>query len=167
MKISIIIVSTLLVLGVFIPFFLFIYNGTKNSSNIKKQFVSHIKNNDLGYLHQEIWHHYFIGLCNDKKRLTYMNGYAQNFVSIHVLLSEVKSCNIIKNIKRDKNKTLHLEGLSLEFVFKSEEKQPVMIAFFNSDDDFIEDYELARIEKWHKIIKDHLSNNKHVHKKAS
>lgn len=165
MKISIIIVSTLLVLSVFIPFFLFILNGTKHSSNIKKQFESIIKNNGLSYLHQEIWHSYFIGLCVEKKTITYIHGNTQHLMPVVILLSDVKSCNIIKTLKKDKNKIMRLESLSLEFKFDKQEN--LLIGFFNSDEDLIEDYELDRIEKWHKIIKEHSLYETIMPKKAS
>ena len=39
-------------------------------------------------------------------------------------------------------------------IFKLPTNKNMSIPFFNIDDDLIEDFEIQRIEKWHKLISD-------------
>tara|TARA_R110002049_G_scaffold285400_1_gene466282 strand:- start:28285 stop:28785 length:501 start_codon:yes stop_codon:yes gene_type:complete len=153
MKTSLIIISALLILSVFLPVFLFIYNGRKNTANIKKQINALIKNNGITYASKEIWRKNFIGISNDHKTLTYIHfKFDKPFIGT-VSLADVKKCHVIKNLEGAKNKATHLKSLGLEFVYKSSAKPNETINFFNIDDDLTEDLELQRIEKWHALVK--------------
>ena len=152
MKISLIIISTLLVLSVFLPFLLFVLNGTKNTSNTKKQINSLIKDNGIIYSLKDIWRKNFMGLSADNKTLTFIH-FNLNEPSITTInLTDVNQCLIIKNHGKDRDKVIRLKNLSLEFIFKSSAKSNLIINFFNIDDDLTEDLELQRIEKWQKTI---------------
>ncbi len=153
MKISLIFISTLLTLSVFFPLFLFIYNGFKNSSNIKHKIEALLKNNGIVYGLKEVWHHNFIALSTDKTQITFVHYNSENPIINTIVLAEIKQCNILKNQTRQKDKVISLKNLDLEFVFKSSDKPNLIINFFNLDDDLSEDYEIKRIEKWHQIIK--------------
>ena len=153
MKISIILISTLLTLFVFFPLFLFIYNGIKNSSNIKHRIESLIKNNNIIYAAKEIWHHNFIGISNDKTKLTYIHFNDDKPKISTIDLTEIKECNILKTHVKGKEKLISLQSLNLEFIYKTSNKPNEIINFFNLDEDLGEDYELQRAEKWQRIIK--------------
>ncbi|WP_308991593.1 hypothetical protein QLS71_006135 [Mariniflexile litorale] len=158
MKISLIFISTLLVLSVFLPFFLFIYNGTKNTVSIKKQANALVKNNGLLYSLKEVWRKNFIGISTKNNTLTYIKFNSdKSHVINDVNLNEVKQCNILKNYNNGSNKSLFLKSLDLEFVYKSSAKPNLILNFFNIDDDLSEDFELQRIEKWHTLIKSAIS----------
>lgn len=154
MKISLILISTLLVLSVFVPLFLFMYNGTKNSLSIKKQANTLTKNNGLVYNAKEVWRKNFIAISNDNKILTSItfNSDKSNTIS-DINLNDIKACNIIKNHSHGANKSLSLKTLSLELVSKIASKPNTIIPFFNIDDDLSEDFELQRIEKWQTLVK--------------
>jgi hypothetical protein len=166
MKTSLIIVSTLLTLSVFIPFFYFIYNGLKNTNNTSKKAAILLTNNGITYSVKDIWHNYYIGLSDDKKTLTYMNVSTQNPININILLSEIKQCNIIRNNTKGKDNVISLHSLHLEFQYKSTNKPNLIVSFYNTDDDLLEDFEMQRIEKWQEIIKKALPE-KTINKLAS
>lgn len=158
MKISLMIISTLLVLSVFLPFILFIYNGTKNTISIKKQANALIKNNGIVYGDKDVWRKNFIGISNDNKVVTSIKFSAKTLgIVSDINLNEVKQCNIIKNYDNGANKSMSLKSLSLELVYKSSSKPNIVINFFNIDDDLSEDFEMQRIEKWHGLIKNAIS----------
>ena len=152
MKISLILISTLLILSVFFPLFLFIYNGFKNTSNIKKRMNSIKKNNGISYAEKEIWHNNFIGISNDKTKITYVHFKTDQPTISTIDLTEIKECHILKSQVKEKEKVIRLKNLDLEFIYKASNKPNVIINFFNLDEDLNEDYELQRIEKWHKLI---------------
>ncbi|MFI0429829.1 hypothetical protein [Mariniflexile sp. HMF6888] len=158
MKTSLVIISTLLVLSVFLPFILFIYNGTKNAVSIKKQANVLIKNNGLVYNLKEVWRKNFIGISNDNKIITYIKFNSDKSSVINNINSnDIKQCNIIKSYNNGANKSLSLKSLGLEFIYKSSTRPNLIITFFNIDDDLNEDFELQRIEKWHVLIKKAIS----------
>jgi hypothetical protein len=150
MKISIVFISTILTLSVFLPFLLFIYNGKKNTSKTNKHINFLIKNNDVVYGIKEIWRKNFIGISNNNKILTYINLNEEKPSINNINLEDLKQCNIIKNYSRDN--VLILNSLALEFIYKSSTNKNLTIPFFNIDEDLSEDFEIQRIEKWHKLI---------------
>lgn len=154
MKISLILISTLLVLSVFVPFLLFIYNGAKNTGSIKKRASTLTKNNGLIYSLKEVWRKNFIAITSDNKTITSIIFNSDNtHIMTDINLNDVKACNIIKNQNQGPNKSLSLKSLSLEFIYKSSGKPNTIVSFFDIDEDLIEDFELQRIEKWQALIK--------------
>jgi len=138
---------------VFFPLFLFIYNGFKNTSNIKHRIESLIKNNGIIYTAKETWHHNFIGISNDNTKLTYVHFNTDEPKISTIDLTEIKECHILKSQVKEKEKIIRLKNLDLEFIYKASNKPNVIINFFNLDEDLSEDYELKRVEKWQQIIK--------------
>ena len=166
MKISLIIISILLTFRVFFPLFLFIYNGFKNTSNIKHRIEALIKNNGIIYTAKETWHHNFIGISNDNTKLTYVHFNTDEPKISTIDLTEIKECHILKSQVKEKEKIIRLKNLDLEFIYKASNKPNVIINFFNLDEDLSEDYELKRVEKWQQIIKTSLPEQVII-KKAS
>ena len=152
MKISVVIISTILTLSVFLPFLLFIYNGTKNTSSTKKHIAFLIKNNGIIYSLKEIWRKNFIGISNDNKILTYINSNGEQASINTINIEDLKQCNIIKQHKKDKDNVVRLKSLELELIYKLPISKNLTIPFFNIDEDLIEDFEIQRIEKWHNLI---------------
>lgn len=156
MKTSLIIISTLLALSVFVPFIMFIYKSLKNTGSIKKQSQSLLKSSGITYGDTEVWRKNFIGLSKDKKTLTYIN-FKKDIPHVNnISLSDIKQCNIIKSYNNAASTTPTLKNLDLELVSKSASKPHVIIAFFNLDEDLIQDFDLQRIEKWQQLIKSSL-----------
>jgi hypothetical protein len=166
MKISLIIISILLTFSVFFPLFLFIYNGFKNTSNIKHRIESLLKNNGIIYTTKETWHHNFIGISNDNTKLTYVHFNTDEPKISTIDLTEIKECHILKSQVKEKEKIIRLKNLDLEFIYKASNKPNEIVNFFNLDEDLSEDYELQRIEKWQQIIKTSLPEQVII-KKAS
>ena len=153
MKISLIIISTLLVLSVFLPFLYFVLNEIKNGVNIKKLTHGLIKNNGIIYRQKEVWRKNFIGISSDNKHVTSINFSANKSGDVcDINLYDIKQCNIIKHYNNGVNNSLALKSLALEFVYKASGKPNMFINFFDIDEDLSEDFELQRIEKWHKLI---------------
>ena len=152
MKISVVIISTILTLSVFLPFLLFIYNGTKNTSSTKKHIAFLIKDNGIIYSLKEIWRKNFIGISNDNKILTYINSNGEQASINTINIEDLKQCNIIKQHKKDKDNVVRLKSLELELIYKLPISKNLTIPFFNIDEDLIEDFEIQRIEKWHNLI---------------
>ncbi len=166
MKTSLIIISALLVLSVFVPFFLFIYNSSKQSSKIKKQVKSITGSNNLNYSQYDIWHKNFIGITNNQS-VTYANFKNSTPILVQANFIDIESCNIIKEYAAGKNKKNHLKRLGLELVYKQQTKPHAFFEFFDVDEDVTEDFEMQRIEKWQTLIKQHIATAHNSIKKAS
>jgi hypothetical protein len=156
MKTSLVIISTLLVLSVLVPFIIFIYKSSTNTTSIKKQAQTLLKASGIVYSQTEAWRKNFIGISNDKSVLTYISFKEDKPLINNISLPDIKQCNIIKNYHNN-GANSGLKNLELEFVTKSTPKSVVSINFFNIDEDLREDFELPRIEKWHQLIKDALA----------
>ena len=152
MKTSVVILSIILTLSVFLPFLLFILNGTKNTASTKKHINALLKDNGFIYPLKEIWRKNFIGISNDNKILTYINLNKEKTVINNINLHDLKQCNIIKNYNKDKDQVVRLKNLGLELVYNSPINKNLTIPFFYIDDDLSEDFEMQRIEKWNSLI---------------
>lgn len=166
MKTSLVIISTLLILSVLVPFAIFIFNSSKTSVRIKKQSQSLLKSNGIVYDTTEIWRNNFIGMSNDKKTLTYINFSKDIPALINISLEDIKQCNIVRGFNTGSNNSQSLKNLELEFVSKSGTKSNTSINFFNIDEDLREDFEMPRIEKWQQLVKSALTEQS-VNKMAS
>lgn len=153
MKTSLIIISTLLILSVFIPFIIFIYKGASNTSSVKKQANLLLKNNGIIYSVTDVWRKNFIAISNDNKSVTYIHFKLNIPFIITLNLQDIKECRIIKNYINVSNKSTSLKSLDLEFIYKSPTNPTITINFFNVDDDLSEDFEWQRIEKWQQLVK--------------
>ena len=160
MKTSVVILSIILTLSVFLPFLYFILNGTKNTASTKKRINAALKDSGINYSLKEIWRKNFIGMSNDYKILTNVYFETGNIMITHINIAEIKQCQVVKNYNYDKKRITGLKDLYLEIAFKSTNKPNVIINFFNVDADLIEDFELQRIEKWQKLITDAVSEQR-------
>lgn len=152
MKISLIIISVILVLSVFLPFLLFVYNGTKNTSSIKKQVQKLIKDNGITYSFKDIWRKNFMGISADNKIISYIHFKNEKPFVYNISLTDLKQCHIVKTHQNNSNKTVALKTLALEFIYKTSAQPNTNVLFFDIDEDLSEDFELQRIEKWHALI---------------
>ena len=151
MKSSILILSIILIITLFSPFIYFMLKGLKNKSSAKKHINDLLKDNGIVYDQKEFWRKSFIGLSADKKTVTFIQLHEGKPVVNSISLEDVKHCNIIRSNEREN--AVGLKNLDLEFVFKTAGKPQVRINFFNIDTDLNEDFELHRIETWHALIK--------------
>ncbi|HEY5686686.1 MAG TPA: hypothetical protein VIS27_00090 [Yeosuana sp.] len=125
-----------------------------------------IKNNGISYAEKEIWHNNFIGISNDKTKITYVHFKTDQPTISTIDLTEIKECHILKSQFKERDKIIRLQNLDLEFIYKTSNKPHEIINFFNLDEDLSEDYELQRIEKWRQIIKTSITEQVII-KKAS
>lgn len=166
MKTSVIIISVLLVLSVFVPFFLFIYNGSKQTIKIKKQVKTLLKNSYLNYGQQEIWRKNFMGINSNDQILTYINFKTAQPSITNINFNELENCKIVNTHTSGKGKNRSLKQLGLELTLKPG-KNKTTICFFDKDEDVTEDYEMQRIEKWHTLIKQAITPANSLIKQAS
>ena len=154
MKTSVIIISAILTFSVFFPFLYFIYNGTKTTSSTKKHINSLLKDNGIVYGLKDFWRKNFMGISIDNRILTFIHSDKDNSITKNINISDLKQCNVVKHYSKDNDKVVRLKNAGLEFIFKTPINPNYVITFFNIDDDLSEDFELQRIEKWHKQILD-------------
>lgn len=156
MKISFTLLAILVSLSVFVPFFIFIFKGLNNTTKTKHKAENLLKTNGFKYNLKEVWNNKFIGLTEDKKVLSYIAIKEDENQVYNFELSEIKSCEIICDYKKDVDKVTRLKHLDLKIWFYAPHKEAVILSFFDTDEAFTEDYEARRIENWKDIIDNNL-----------
>ncbi|MFV9549607.1 hypothetical protein [Algibacter sp. PT7-4] len=164
MKISFTVLAILVTLSIIVPFLIFIFKGFNTST--KKEVRKLAQQNGYKYDLKEVWNNKFIGITENKNTLTYITVQSENNTFINLNLSEISNCEVLTKYQTGSNKVSLLKQLDLKLSFKNTEKQDVLLNFFNTDETFMEDYELRRIKNWQDIITSNLSHNL-VIKKAS
>ena len=157
MKISFTLLAILVTLSVFVPFFIFIFKGLNNTTKTKHKAENLLKPNGFKYNLKEVWNNKFIGLTEDKKVLSYIAFKEDENQVFNLELSEIKSCEVISDYKKDIDKVTRLKHLDLKISFHTPNKEAVVISFFDTDEAFTEDYETRRIENWKDIIDNNLN----------
>ena len=99
----------------------------------------------------------FMAFAENQNMLSYVHFKDEINVVKTIDLSQVKSCEIISDYQKGKDKTSHLKHLDLKLQFVSSKKEALILSFFDADEAFIEDYEAKRIQNWHDIIETNLS----------
>lgn len=166
MKISFTLLAILVVLSVVIPFLIFVFKGLNSTSKTKQKAENLIKSSNYKYEKTEVWNNKFIGITKDKTVFTYIHFKDENTIYKNINVSEIQSCESISNYKTDRDKVIRLKNLDLKISFKSNNKEPLLLCFYDTNEGFIEDYESRRIENWESIVKTEL-NKREAIKKAS
>ncbi|MEP3837275.1 MAG: hypothetical protein ABJM36_06485 [Algibacter sp.] len=164
MKISFTLLAVLVTLSVIIPFLIFVLKGLNTST--KQEVEKLTKKNNLKYGFKEVWNNKFIGITTDKTMLTYIHLKSEDKRYENIELAAIKTCELVTNYKLDKNKTNHLIKLDLRIIFKSVNKNDLIINFFDTDEMYMENYEINRIKNWKDLISTNLPNTETL-KKAS
>ncbi|XMO87783.1 hypothetical protein AAFN75_05725 [Algibacter sp. AS12] len=164
MKISFTLLAILVTLSVIIPFLIFVLKGLNTST--KKEVEKLTKQNNLKYGYKEVWNNKFIGITEDNTILTYIHLKAEDKQHENVELSEIKNCELVTNYKSDKSKMNQLIRLDLRLTYKLANKTELVINFFDTDEMYMENYEMNRVKNWKDLISNKLHNSEAL-KKAS
>ncbi len=157
MKLSFTLLSILVVLSVLVPFFIFVFKGLNSKTKTKHKAEKLLLSNGLKYTMSETWNNKFMAFAENQNMLSYVHFKDEINVVKTIDLSQVKSCEIISDYQKGKDKASHLKHLDLKLQFVSSKKEALILSFFDADEAFIEDYEAKRIQNWHDIIETNLS----------
>jgi site-specific DNA-adenine methylase len=154
MKISLTVVIIFTTLSVVLPYLWFILAGKNDNKKNEKLFKDVIKGENVSFNTIEQWNNNLIGIDESKNILMFIKLINQEASSLKIDLNQLKSCQInrkTRDYKKEKKMETELQSLDLEltFLFKSE---IITLHFYNTNDEFSEDFELKRAEKWQTLI---------------
>lgn len=152
MKISISVVIIFTILSVVLPYLWFVLIGNNNSKKNEKLFKDAITRENVSFNTKEKWNNNFIGIDESKNILMFIKLINQEATSLKIDLNQLKSCQInrkTRDYKKEKKIETELQSLDLELILKSD---TITLHFYNINDQFLEDLELKRAEKWQILI---------------
>lgn len=160
MDISLNVVMLVVVLIVVVPFAWFIF-AEKSAVNKKKKIFQKIaQDQNLKLALAEYWNNHCLGYDDQENILLHNNLNTPNSEFDKVELDDVRKCTINKINKDYKNGDKHyseMVRLDLEFTFVSN-RPPMTITLYNNDDNFSQNQEVARAEKWLAFVNKHKYN---------
>lgn len=142
-----------------LPFILMI-NGRKKKEKQLLQSISSIAtiHNCKISLH-ELCDEFAIGLDEKANQLFFFRKTSENEVSQHINLSEIKACKVIKTAhgihNKDESERI-IDKLELQFSFIDKKNPENSLVFYNADETAQPSGEIIIIEKWAKIVNNHL-----------
>lgn len=154
---AIIIITTLCCV---LPYLWFVIIERNSANNLKKQIKKAVNKENLLINTKEQWGNHFIGIDDTQNTLLFLIANSLKAPLLKINLQDVKSCQIIKksrNYKKDKKTETELQSLDLEISFYTE-KEPLMLNFYDMNYEFVENFEMKRIEKWHSLIQQKIMN---------
>ncbi len=137
-----------------LPYLWFVFIARTNTKKIKKQIKDAIKSENVSFSKKEQWNNNFIGIDESKNLLMFLKMNSQETPFLRIDLNELKSCQInrkSRDFKKEKKMETELQSLDLELTFFTE-KEAIILNFYNMKDEFSEDFEMKRIEKWQVLI---------------
>lgn len=149
---------------VVVPFAWFILAEKSGMSKKKKAFEDIATAHHLKFTLKETWNNICLGLDEKENTLLFITINTLETKVQKIELDDVKKCVINKTSKDYKNgdrQYSELSRLDLEFSFVSS-TNPVVITFYNIEDNFSQNREVARAEKWLSIIEKHKHNKNNV-----
>ncbi|MEB8346619.1 hypothetical protein OO010_11220 [Flavobacteriaceae bacterium KMM 6898] len=169
MDLELIIISLVLVASVFVPFFIIDFSGKSGIKQMRKSFKLELGKNNIILTEQENWGNTFIGIDKEQKKMLYMKFLVAQ-PTIHLIeLSKIQACEIdnkVATVKTKIKKENILQNLNLKLSPIDTSNPEVILNFYDSEEIYAEDFEMARAEKWNTIIKEN-SNTKSSGKKAA
>lgn len=145
---------------VIVPFAWFIL-AEKNAVNKKKRVFQNIaREQNINLTLAEYWNNHCIGYDEGENILLHNNLNTPNSEFDKVQLNDVKKCTINQIHKDFKNGDKHyseMVRLDLEFTFISN-RPPMTLTLYNNDDNFSQNQEIARAEKWLAFVEKHKFN---------
>lgn len=155
MKISMMVMMIFTTLFCLVPYIWFIFIGQKNIKKKKKQFTNTIKDLNLSFTVKEQWNNNFIGYDESHNMLIFIKLNNQEFNILKIQLKLLKSCQInvtTQTIVNNHKSVSKLQSLDLELTMQSNDV-PLILNFYDSQEEFSEDLELRRAQKWESLIK--------------
>lgn len=149
---------------VVIPFAWFILAEKSGLSKKKKAFEDIAKAHNLKFTVKETWNNTCLGFDEQENTLLYININSAETKVQKIELEDVRKCVINKTSKEYKNADKHyseMSGLDLEFNFVSN-TNPIVITLYKAEDNFSQNREVARAEKWLSIIDKHKYNKNNI-----
>lgn len=149
---------------VVIPFAWFVWAERSGMSKKKKAFEDVAKANNINFSLKEIWNNTCLGFDQSENTLLYIKINKAETKIQKIELEDVRKCAINKISKEYKNADKHyseLSRLDLEFSFVSN-RNPVVLTMYNAEDNFSQNQEVVRAEKWLSLIDKHKFNKNNV-----
>ena len=144
------VISLILILVVFGPFFMAATMGKSGNRAMKRDFRKTIKDLKLHLHPREQWANFLIGIDNRKAMLLYISaeGGVQNVQRLSLQGLQDCQINVQERVYRTRSKQEQvLERLELELRF-GQNRGPVRLLFYQKSDAYSENQERQRAERW-------------------
>ncbi len=137
---------------VFIPYYLFLKNGSSIKRKVDQLIQTEISNSGLNFTESEHWSHNFLGLDKAAKKLLFVRVIEDKSESLLVDLSKIKQVKIEKKVEIDKENKNNSTLDKLDLVISFHPSGESIIHLFDSDVFYKELEEVKRAEDWLKKI---------------
>lgn len=155
MSTSTILISILLILAIFIPFFVLNNSGKGGLKMISKKVKEIAKEDRLKFDLKESWGNSIIAIDKTQKVLVFSKIVNDGVIVEKIALDQVAKSTIHKKLVPERSNMGNsnvLQKLDLEITFSNHQKETLMLNFYDMDNSFAEDYEMQRAEKWNTVI---------------
>ncbi|WP_340155384.1 hypothetical protein [uncultured Winogradskyella sp.] len=163
MSIGLIIIQSIIIAIVIMPFALFLGGNKKKVAELRKALEAEATQNNCKFHKVEVHGNFAIGIDTTNQKLFFYRKNKSGAYAKVVDLKSVSFCKPIKETKRVKDKSKHydvIEKIGLAF-FNNNHNRVISIEFFNYDEMILND-ELVVAEEWHKFLNEVLTPKEDV-----
>lgn len=158
MEFSMGLVSTILTGSIFLPFFYAAYLGKQQNKKMEQFFNKEIVRSGHAFEEYEQWGNTFIGLDKRHATLVYMRATKTGLLKGEIPIIQVRECNILTEVinqRRNGKVYTHLKKVNLSIGFFGQNEHTIILNFYDIDEPYMENHEIARAEKWKNLVLGH------------
>ncbi len=154
MKISLTVMIILTTSLCVLPFLWFMLIGKNTARKRKNIFKNLVKQHQFQISQKEQWNSNFIAIDDTQKMLLFIKLKPTGNEVFKINLNEVRACHVNKvtrDFKRNKKVESELQTIHLEFTFTNHKPMQIL-NFYDIIEEFSEEFEMKRAEKWQQVI---------------
>ncbi|KAA2217423.1 MULTISPECIES: hypothetical protein [Maribacter] len=148
-------VSAIVTASIFMPFFYAAYLGKQQQKIINKVFKQEIDLFGYSFDDLEQWRNNLIGWDNTHSILVYMRYSSNVLDKQEILISKIVDCNVLvedRKVRRNGKIDSTLLKVDLRLEISKRKENVIFLNFYDCYGNYMEDHEIARAEKWKKLI---------------
>ncbi|MFD1315966.1 hypothetical protein [Namhaeicola litoreus] len=147
-----ILIASFMLFIVFVPYYLFLKNGSNIKNKVNKLIENEISQTGLHFSEKETWSHNFIGIDQDAKKMLFVRVIDDKSECTLIDLTKVKNVRIDKKVVIDKENKNSSSLEKLDLAVSLYPSGETILHLFDTDIFYKEEYELNRAEAWVKKI---------------
>ncbi|WP_228238310.1 hypothetical protein [Allomuricauda sp. M10] len=146
-------ISALLTLVIFLPFFYAALLGKKQTKKIREQFENEIVRGGYRLDYKDFWGNTLIGLDKTKSKLIYLRLNKNELIRKEISMKTIKGCTVsTQEVNQRINGELITYRKSVDLELMLHGQKEIQLNFFDCNGYCKEDYDIKRAEKWKELI---------------
>lgn len=156
MELSNIISVLIFLVIVAVPIIMLVRSGRKKKKALTDKVSQFVNQYQLNISEQDIWDDSMICLDKNARKILWVKESEEGQVIDLDKIAQCKKFSVSRMVKAGKESSQVIDRLGLELIGKDNQAAPVVLEFYNSDNNYLFNFQLELQTKWQKLIAESL-----------